>query len=69
MGLLSCVIVFVACLTGYLYAFKNQIIDFTNRKKVYISETSTQVKKAEVSGTGINCNVPGKIPTCELRPS
>ncbi|WP_034684806.1 PepSY-associated TM helix domain-containing protein [Chryseobacterium piperi] len=36
LGLLSCIIVFVMCLTGCLYAFKNQVIDFSNRDKVYI---------------------------------
>lgn len=40
LGLLSSVIVFVMCLTGCLYAFKNQIIDFSNRDKVYISPGS-----------------------------
>lgn len=37
LGLLSSIIVFVMCLTGCLYAFKNQIIDLYNRDKVYIS--------------------------------
>ena len=37
LGLLSSIIVFVMCLTGCLYAFKNQIIDFSNRDKVYIN--------------------------------
>ncbi|MCS4303000.1 PepSY domain-containing protein [Chryseobacterium sp. BIGb0232] len=48
LGLLSCVIIFIVCLSGCLYAFKNQIIDFTNRDKVYISETSTQVKNPDL---------------------
>lgn len=48
LGLLSCVIVFVVCLTGCLYAFKNQIIDFTNRDKVYISKTSALVKNPDM---------------------
>ena len=30
MGLLSCIVVMVICITGCLYAFKNQIIDFAN---------------------------------------
>lgn len=48
LGLLSCIIVFIVCLSGCLYAFKNQIIDFTNREKVYISKTSTQVKNPDL---------------------
>lgn len=48
LGLLSSVIVFVVCLTGCLYAFKNQVIDFTNRDKVYISETSAQGKNPDL---------------------
>ncbi|MDR6464170.1 PepSY-associated TM helix domain-containing protein [Chryseobacterium sediminis] len=40
LGLVSSVVVFVMCLTGCLYAFKNQIIDFSNRDKVYISPGS-----------------------------
>ncbi|RXM51942.1 hypothetical protein BOQ64_08720 [Chryseobacterium sp. CH25] len=48
LGLLSCVIIFVVCLSGCLYAFKNQIIDFTNRDKVYITMTSTHVKNPDL---------------------
>lgn len=40
LGLLSSSIVFVMCLTGCLYAFRNQIIDLYNRDKVYISAGS-----------------------------
>ncbi|MGN7708083.1 PepSY-associated TM helix domain-containing protein [Chryseobacterium sp. 22543] len=40
LGLLSSSIVFIMCLTGCLYAFKNQITDFSNRDKVYISPGS-----------------------------
>lgn len=36
LGLLSSLIIFVVCLTGCIYAFKNQIIDFYNRDKVYV---------------------------------
>lgn len=35
-GLLSCIVVFMMCLTGCLYAFKNQVIDLANRDKVYL---------------------------------
>lgn len=45
LGLLSSIIVFMMCLTGCLYAFKNQITDFNNRNKVYITPVSTAVKK------------------------
>ncbi|WP_347218582.1 PepSY-associated TM helix domain-containing protein [Chryseobacterium sp.] len=48
LGLLSCVIVFIVCLSGCLYAFKNQIIDFTNRDKVYISANSGKVKNPDL---------------------
>nr|WP_315035028.1 PepSY-associated TM helix domain-containing protein [uncultured Chryseobacterium sp.] len=48
LGLLSSIIVFVVCLTGSLYAFKNQIIDFTNRDKVYITKASNAVKKPDL---------------------
>ncbi len=40
LGLLSSMIVFVMCLTGCLYAFKNQITDFSNRDKIYINSDS-----------------------------
>ncbi|PIF43324.1 putative iron-regulated membrane protein [Chryseobacterium sp. 52] len=40
LGLLSSIIVFVMCLTGCLYAFKNQIIDLYNSDKVYITSAS-----------------------------
>lgn len=44
LGLLSSSIVFVMCLTGCLYAFKNQIIDLYNRDKVYISANSQTIQ-------------------------
>lgn len=44
LGLLSSIIVFVMCLSGCLYSFKNQITDFSNRDKVYINSASKQVK-------------------------
>ncbi|WP_288438580.1 PepSY-associated TM helix domain-containing protein [uncultured Chryseobacterium sp.] len=40
LGLLSSIIVFVMCLTGCLYSFKNQITDFSNRNKIYINSDS-----------------------------
>ena len=48
LGLLSSIIVFVMCLTGCLYAFKNQVIDFSNRDKVYISATAEKTKNADL---------------------
>ncbi|MBV8324791.1 PepSY-associated TM helix domain-containing protein [Chryseobacterium sp.] len=47
LGLLSSGIVFVMCLTGCLYAFKNQVIDFTNRDKVYISSSPDNAKNPD----------------------
>ncbi|WP_164465160.1 PepSY-associated TM helix domain-containing protein [Chryseobacterium lactis] len=48
LGLLSCLIVFIMCLTGCLYAFKNQITDFSNRDKVYINVISGKTKNADL---------------------
>lgn len=48
LGLLSGIIVFLMCITGCLYAFKNQIIDFSNRDKVYISSTLGKVKNPDL---------------------
>ncbi|MEJ5051342.1 PepSY-associated TM helix domain-containing protein [Chryseobacterium culicis] len=48
LGLLSSVIVFVMCLTGCLYAFKNQITDFSNRDKIYISQGSGKVMNPDL---------------------
>lgn len=36
LGLLSSVVIFVCCLTGSLYAFKNQITDAYNRDQIYV---------------------------------
>lgn len=36
LGLLSSIVVFTVCLTGSIYAFKNQLIEFYNRDKVYV---------------------------------
>ncbi len=36
------------CLTGCLYAFKNQITDLSNRDKVYISPLSVKVKNPDL---------------------
>lgn len=36
LGLLSSVVIFVCCLTGSLYAFKNQITDAYNRGQIYV---------------------------------
>mgnify|MGYP006179852073 FL=1 len=43
LGLLSSVILFVVCLTGSLYAFKNQIIDAYNSDKVYVEPVGNRL--------------------------
>ncbi|QXU48457.1 PepSY domain-containing protein [Chryseobacterium sp. D764] len=48
LGLLSSSIVFIMCLTGCLYAFKNQITDFSNRDKVYISPGSEKAMNLDL---------------------
>lgn len=48
LGLLSSVIVFVMCLTGCLYAFKNQITDFSNREKININPNSGKVMNPDL---------------------
>ena len=48
LGLLSSAVVFVMCLTGCLYAFKNQINDFSNRDKIYISQGSGAVMNPDL---------------------
>ncbi|MDW9380801.1 PepSY-associated TM helix domain-containing protein [Chryseobacterium sp. JV558] len=48
LGLLSGSIVFVMCLTGCLYAFKNQISDFSNRDKIYINPGSGKAMNADL---------------------
>ncbi|RXM40174.1 PepSY domain-containing protein [Chryseobacterium sp. CH21] len=48
LGLLSSVIVFVMCITGCLYAFKNQITDFSNRDKIYINPGSGVVMNPDM---------------------
>lgn len=40
LGLLSSIIVFIVCLTGSIYTFKNQIIDLYNYDKVYVEDES-----------------------------
>ncbi|WP_241317552.1 PepSY-associated TM helix domain-containing protein [Chryseobacterium arthrosphaerae] len=48
LGLLSSIIVFIMCLTGCLYAFKNQITDLSNRDKIYITPVSDKVKSPDL---------------------
>lgn len=38
LGLLSMLVVINVCLTGCLYAFKNQFSEFANRKKIFVTE-------------------------------
>src|SRR5690606_4821591 len=42
LGLLSSVIVMVVCISGCLYAFKNQIEDFYNRRVLFVSDVITE---------------------------
>ncbi len=51
LGLLSSSIVFVMCLTGCLYAFKNQISDFSNRDKIYINPGSGKAMNPDLIQT------------------
>ncbi|PCH71337.1 MAG: iron-regulated protein [Bacteroidales bacterium] len=37
LGLLSSVVIFIVCITGSIYTFKNKIIDIYNYDKVYVS--------------------------------
>lgn len=43
LGLLSSLIIFVVCFTGCIYVFKNQIIDFYNRDKVYVKVSENRM--------------------------
>ncbi|AOW20120.1 PepSY-associated TM helix domain-containing protein [Urechidicola croceus] len=38
LGLLSSIVIFIVCITGSIYTFKNKIIDAYNYDKVYVSE-------------------------------
>lgn len=44
LGLLSSIIIFIVCLTGSIYAFKQQIEDFVNRDVVYFQPSSNKSK-------------------------
>lgn len=65
LGLLSGIIVFIMCLTGCLYAFKNQITDLYNRDKVYIT-AGTEAKSPDHIQTELSKN--GKELTSLLIP-
>lgn len=43
LGLISSLILFVVCLTGSIYAFKNQIIDAYNSDKVYVETAENRL--------------------------
>ncbi len=56
LGLLSSIVIVIVCITGCLYAFKQQIDDFVNRKCIYVSNTGKEeipidslVKKFELT--------------------
>lgn len=42
LGLLSSVVIFILCLSGSIYAFKNQIIDLYNYDKIFITESTAK---------------------------
>ena len=42
LGLLSGIVIVVVCLSGCIYAFKNQFTDLLNRDKVYVEAVGTQ---------------------------
>ena len=48
MGLLSSVVIMTVCFSGCLYAFKNQISDWTNREKVFITPENTVKRKPDL---------------------
>ncbi|SIS35256.1 Uncharacterized iron-regulated membrane protein [Chryseobacterium shigense] len=66
LGLLSSIIVFVMCLTGCLYAFKNQMIDLYNKDKVYITSGLQMAKTPDQIQAGLLKN--GKELTALLIP-
>jgi uncharacterized iron-regulated membrane protein len=43
LGLLSSLIIFVVCLTGTLYVFRNQILDLYNSDKVYVKAEGNRI--------------------------
>ncbi|MCT2563045.1 PepSY-associated TM helix domain-containing protein [Chryseobacterium herbae] len=53
LGLLSSSVVFVMCITGCLYAFKNQIIDLYNKDMVYITAGSQVSQTPDQIQTGL----------------
>lgn len=53
LGLLSSLVVFVMCLTGSLYAFKNQIVDLYNKDLVYINAGSQVSHTPDQIQTGL----------------
>ncbi|WP_292008666.1 PepSY-associated TM helix domain-containing protein [Chryseobacterium sp.] len=44
-GLLSSLVVFIMCVTGCLYAFRNQIINLSNQDKIYVDAGAGSVWK------------------------
>lgn len=43
LGLLSSVVICIVCLTGSIYAFKNQITDLYNYDKVFVNTSKTEI--------------------------
>lgn len=48
LGLLSSVVICIICLTGAIYAFKNQITDLYNYDKVFINAPKTEVNMDKI---------------------
>lgn len=40
LGLLSSIVIIIVCLTGSIYAFKNQVLEWSNRDKVFVKVQS-----------------------------
>lgn len=53
-GLLSSIVICIICITGCIYAFKNQIIDLYNYDKVFIKNNSTNINVDEIQQYFIN---------------
>jgi uncharacterized iron-regulated membrane protein len=49
LGLLSSLIIFVVCLTGTLYVFRNQILDLYNSDKVYVKVEGDRISLDELT--------------------
>ncbi|MCW3162095.1 PepSY-associated TM helix domain-containing protein [Chryseobacterium oryctis] len=57
LGLLSSVVIIVVCLSGCIYAFKNQITDLLNKDKVFVKESKGEKMSAEYIQKKLNDEV------------